>query len=204
MLAFFYRVFLVLAAALCCLPVLAQDQYRSMTTFANMATRIVEEGKTDTDRLYLFYFSYSDIGRVVECNVRTVVINNLACSSAPGVAVLPYTAPWIVTGFCDRHYCDEGVGDFSCTRKALGDGKYEYIFHIPSGLERGYSSHRLVMQSNPYKIFEYSGSLFNYVGLDRTIKSAMYVPLISASDKYWMQEVDLGCSRIAVPAIRLK
>jgi hypothetical protein len=106
-------------------------------------------------------------------------------------------------GFCTQRQCPEGgERKLSCNRKSLGGGKAEYTFRIPTGLEQGYSSHRLIMQSNPYKIFEYSGSLSNYVGLSRAIKSASYVPLVSTSE-YSLKEVDLGCSKIAVPAIRL-
>jgi len=198
---FFYRVLVVLIPAFFCPSVLSQD--RDALMFANIATRMVENGRTDNDRLYLFYFSYSDFGQV-ECNVRTLVISNLTCSKTSGVAALPFTAPWIASpGFCDQRYCPDGVGRFSCARKALGDGKFEYTFRVPAGLAGGYSSHQLIMQTNPYTI-EYSGSLSNYTDLDRTIKSAKYVPLVSTSEKYWLQEVDLGCSRIAVPAIRRK
>jgi hypothetical protein len=198
---FFYRVLLVLVPALFCHPVLSQDADLKIGMYANVATRMVENGRTDNDRLYLFYFSYSDFGQV-ECDVGTLVIHNLTCSS--GLAASPLTAPWIAPpGFCDLRKCPSGEGRLSCTRKALGDGRYEYTFRIPAGLEHGYSSHRLIMQMNPYQIFEYSGSLSNYAGLDRTIKSAKYVPVVSTSN-LWLQEVDLGCSRISFPTIRRK
>ena len=205
MLTFFYRVLLVLIPALFCHPVLSQDADLKIGMFANVATRMVENGRTDNDRLYFFYFSYSDFGQV-ECDVRTLVIHNLTCSV--GVAGSPLSAPWIAPPEnCDLRKCPGGgVGQaerLSCIRKALGDGRYEYTFRMPVGLERGYSSHRLIMQMNPYQIFEYSGSLSNYAGLDRTIKSAKYVPVVSTSN-LWLQEVDLGCSRISFPTIRRK
>ncbi len=196
----FSRVLLILGPALFCAPALSQIQRPPIPMFADIATRMVEGGRTDNNRLYLFYFAHSDIDNV-ECSVRTLVISNLTCSKTSDATALPFATPWIESPrYCDQRQCPEGMGRFSCTRKALGDDKFEYNFRIPAGLKDGYSSHKLVMRMNPYQIFEYSGSLSDYAGLDRTIQSAKYVPLVSTSDKYWLHEVGLGCSRLAVPA----
>lgn len=194
------RVILTLSLALSSVLALSQDKSPPIPMFADIATRMVEGGKTDNSRLYLFYFSHSDF----ECNVRTLVISNLGCSKAADSTPLPFAAPWIGSpGYCDRRHCPEGVGRFSCNRRSLGDRKFEYTFRLPTGLNKdSYSSHRLVMRLNPYRIFEYSGSLANYEGLDRTIKAAQFIPLISATEKYSAQEVDLGCSKVVVPAIQ--
>jgi hypothetical protein len=182
------RVILTLSLTLSSVPALSQDKSPPIPMFADIATRMVEDGKTDNSRLYLFYFTHSDF----------------ECSKAADGAALPFAAPWIGSpGYCDRRYCPEGAGRFSCTRRSLGHGKFEYTFRLPAGLNKdGYSSHRLVMRLKPYRIFEYAGLLANYEGLDRTIKAAQFIPLISATEKYSAQEVDLGCSKVVVPAIQ--
>jgi len=192
--AFLYRVLLVLGPALFGSPVLAQDPAPLLS--ANIPTRLVVNGQVDNDRLYLFYFSYV----LGECDVQSLIIHNLSCSSDPEKAPPESQAMWIsAPEFFNRsRFGGEG---FSCTRKALGDGKFEFTFRIPAGLEGGYSSHRLTMNVKPYRILDYSGSLSNYRDLRRTIKSASYVPLVSKTNQSRAQEVDLGCSKIWVPAI---
>ena len=192
----FCRVFLVLIPSLVCHPVLAQDRDRPPLMSANIATRMVVNGQVDNDRLYLFYFNHV----LDECDVQSLIIHNLSCSSDPEKAPPQSRATWISPPefFNRSRFGGEG---FSCTRKALGDGKFEFVFRIPAGLEGGHSSHRLIVNVKPYRILEYSGSLSNYRDLSRTIKSASYIPLVSKSAQFWAQEVDLGCSRIWVPAI---
>lgn len=97
-----HRVTLALGLALSTFPAFAQDKGPPIPMFADIATRMVEGGKTDNSRLYLFYFSHSDF----ECNVRTLIISNLACSKTSDGTTLPFAAPWIGSpGYCDRRHC---------------------------------------------------------------------------------------------------
>ena len=205
---FLFRILLVLSTAFFCHSALAMEAQDIMSF--NITTRMLENGETDNDRLYLFYLNYFGYDGYENCEVQSLVIRNLSCSSDPKEALPSSRALWIQKPeFCNRSR--PGCEGFSCTRKALGDGKFEFTFRIPAGLAGsptgsapfsvGHSSHRLIMQFKPYRILEYSGSLSNYTGLDRTIKYASYVPLISNSSEFWGQEVDLGCSRIVVPAV---
>lgn len=196
------RIIITLALILATLPIPAAAQDRDVfLVSAYVATRLVENGKADDDRLYLFAFSYSDLDPSA-CNVQSFVIHNLRCSKSPGVAPLPATALFISPpAYCDKRQCGE-MG-FSCARKSLGGNKYEVSFRTPSGIDlaAGRASHQLVVQRKPYKILEYSGSLSNYSDLTRTIKAATYVPVASSSDA-GLQEINVGCSRLAVPALR--
>ena len=208
-----YRVLLVAACLIFCGSAISQEPQAPSIMTADIATRMVEDGRTNNDVLYLFYFSHNVIMGEVFCSVVTLEIFNPSCSSTlpgvpPGVA-LP-TAPWISKPFfCDQREC--GLGRLSCTRKQLGDGRFEYHFQFPHGLgANGRSSHRMVIQMQPqrskyaYSFQEYSGSLHESEGLDRTIKSAKYAPLLSSPRKNRIQELSLGCSRIALPAIDSK
>lgn len=195
-----YRMVLALTAAALFHPVAAQDRDVPWMS-AYITTRLVENGKPDNDRLYLFSFSYSDLDPSA-CNVQSLVIHNLRCSNSPDAAPLPSTALFISPpAYCDKRQCGD-VG-FSCTRQALGDGKFEFRFRTPMGLDlaAGRASHQLIVQLKPYRILHYSGSLSNYSDSARTIKSATYVPITSSSDNGF-HELNIGCSRIAVPGIR--
>ena len=193
-----YRTTLAIILAAAFHPVLAQDRVPFMSF--RIATRLVENGKSDNDRLFLFDFSYSDLDPSA-CSVQTLVIHNLQCSSNQKVAVLPSTALWTSQSFCDQRHCGGDLG-FACTRQALGDERFEFRFSTPEGLS-GRGSHRFIMQLKPYKILEYSGSLSNYSDTQRTIKAASYVPITSPSGR-WLHDVNVGCSKIAVPAIPAK
>lgn len=195
-----YRIVLALTAVALFHPVAAQDRDVPWMS-AYIATRLVENGKPDNDRLYLFSFSYSDLDPSA-CNVQSIVIHNLRCSSSPDAAPLPSTALFIsAPAYWDKR--QSGDVGFSCTRQALGEGKFEFRFRTPMGLDlaAGRASHQLIVQLKPYRILQYSGSVSNYSDSVRTIKSASYVPIISSSDN-GLQEISVGCSRIAVPAIR--
>ena len=206
----FHRVLLVAACFIFSGSAISQERQAPSIMNVDIATRMVEDGRTNNDVLHLFYFSYSVILGEAFCSVVTLEIVNPSCSKTlPGMQgmPLPTSAPQISKPFfCDNREC--GLGRLSCARKGLGDGKFEYNFQFPHGLgANGRSSHRLVIQMQPhrgkyaYSFHEYSGSLHESQGLDRTIKSAKYAPLLSSPGRNRIQELSLGCSKISVPAL---
>ena len=91
-----YRMVLALTAVALLFPVAAQERDVPWMS-AYIATRLVENGKPDNDRLYLFSFSYSDLDPSA-CNVQSIVIHNLRCSNSPHAAPLAKPGTSAVAG----------------------------------------------------------------------------------------------------------
>lgn len=159
---------------------------------AYVAAQMVQDGKPDKDRLFIFYFTHLPDGH---CDVQSITFNNLSCSSSSGMALTPNRGFWPKPEFCNRAYCGN---QFTCSVQRIGGDGVELTVKVPVAVN-GDLTHKVIVDSRG-TVVDYAGSLSKYSDITRKIETANYVPLKSKSYVQF-QDVDLGCAKMTVPAI---
>jgi hypothetical protein len=182
--------------AMLLLPVSVEAQTRDRTYInTHVATQMVQDGKVDKDRLFIFYFSYLSNGY---CDVQSITFNNLSCSGSSSSALPPSRGFWPKPEFCNREYCGDR---FSCAIQRVGNDRIELTVKVPIDVN-GELTHKLLVDSRRL-VVDYAGSLSKYSDITRKIETANYVPFKSKSS-YQFQDIDLGCAKMAIPAVTSK
>jgi hypothetical protein len=129
----------ILVLLLISVPTLSASQSRAqLYVNTHVATQMVENGKTEKDRLFIFYFTYLDNGY---CDVRSITFNNLACSATSASALTPNQGFWPKPEFCNKSFCGDR---FVCSAQPISDKRLELTVKVPVDIS-GELTHRVLM-----------------------------------------------------------
>jgi len=163
---------------------------------ANIATYMVEDGKVDSDRYFIFYFNYFDLGPKVDliCNVMSITITNKNCTQD----TLGGKGFWLKPEFSDA--VRNGADNFSCKYRKLNNDTAELVV---TEKETDYQiTHRLIQNVKTGLLTDYKGQLTKTSSIAKKILTAEYKPLISKSafSGGW-ELVELGCKKTSLPTL---
>jgi hypothetical protein len=166
------------------------------TLRANIATYMVEDGKVDSDRYFIFYFNYFDLGPKVDliCNVMSITITNKNCTQD----TLGGKGFWLKPEYSDA--VSNGAENFSCKYRKLNNDTAELVV---TEKETDYQiTHRLIQNVKTGLLTDYKGQLTKTSSIAKKILTAEYKPLISKSafSGGW-ELVELGCKKTSLPAL---
>lgn len=164
---------------------------------AQLTAQMSQNGKVDTDRLFVFYFSHwtADWATGEEaCSFQSITFNNLSCNPNSPWALFPPNAFWAKPEFCTKEWCGK---EFTCESRRLADDRIELVVrNAPSGL-----THHLVLDQGGSEVLDYSGALSKQSGITNQIETAQYTPLRSKS-LMTFDATKVGCGQLSVPKIK--
>jgi len=176
------------------LPARAANNYVSTSVTAHM----VEDGKVDESRIFIFGFYYSD-PQVIEgvqypagCTFTALTINNVQCNSKN--SMFYSSAPWTKIEFCTKDYCGD---KFACQVRAKAPNLVELTVDVP--VDAFQITHRVTVQNGNMAV-EYSGWFTKYSDILKGPATARYEPIVTSRGLY--TDVPLGCSKIAAPSVK--
>ena len=167
-----------------------------------VATRMVENGKLDMDRVMIFNVTYIRPGSVQGnsaglCTFTATTVNNLSCKNEGGSAMWGGKGPWTNVDFCTTEYCGE---EFTCRATEVSPGTTELTVMYP--LNPGFQMHTFTVKRNRIgrSLVGYVGSMSKFSGIANKTVQASYQPLTSKAGTY--ADIPLGCSNLSVPVIQ--
>jgi hypothetical protein len=180
----------------------ANDELRNISQ--SVTTQISLNGDIDKSRFVIFKFNYSNGKRDKHstgyCWVETIVINNANCSNEEMIGT--GKSFWINSEFSSK---DHNGDEFICKYSDINDKIGELTIDEPKDLGDKIK-HKIVFafkkDNNKFStgILDYSGSLIKYSPITNKIESINYIP-IKKKDSYGWVGRNIGCNKIALPAI---
>jgi hypothetical protein len=146
---------------------------------------MVQDGKVDRNRLFIFSFTHLPEGY---CGVTTITVNNLSCGK--DIAMVGTQGPWLNYEYCNEAYCGD---EFKCDVRTVSNGRTEITVNDRE------ITHRLIVGDHN-RLLDYAGTLSKFSDITRKVETATYIPIISKTFSNY-SDVDLACPKLAVPAL---
>jgi hypothetical protein len=163
---------------------------------SQVATQMVEEGKVDESRYFIFYFSYSED----YCNVDSITINNANCSK---ISLGGKKGFWLKP----EHSSKDFSGDsFTCKLTKISANKIQLLIEDPVELNAKLT-HRIIFKDNKQIILrdieDYSGVMSKYSTITNKNEVVTYKPITGKFDgsNYGWNSLDMGCKSMTIPII---
>jgi hypothetical protein len=180
----------------------ANDEWRYISQ--SVTTQMSQNGVIDKSRFMIFTFDFSNGKRDKNlpgyCWVKTITINNADCANEEMIGT--GKSFWINSEFSSK---DLQGDDFICKYSDINDKIGELIIDEPKDYGDKITHKVIFAYKNDVKAFskgilDYSGSLIKYSTITNKIESANYIP-IKKKDSYGWVSQNMGCNKIALPAI---
>ena len=168
---------------------------------ANVTTQMIEDGKIDSDRLFIFYFNYLDLGskKIDEiCDVISITINNKNCSR-PEMG--GNKAIWLKPEYANKNY--NGDDNFTCNYRKLSNETAELVITEKS---MDYQiTHRIISDVKNNLLIDYKGQMSKTSSITKKIETVEYKPIKAKSTQNggW-EEIEIGCNKMTIPVLPKK
>lgn len=163
---------------------------------ANIATQMYEDGRVDSDRYFIFFFNYIDMGPKIEkvCDVMSITITNKNCTKE----TMGGKGFWLKPEYANADY--NGAENFTCKYRKLGADSAELV--ITEKASDYQLTHRLLTNTKTRALTDYKGQLTKTSFITKKIETAEYKPITakSAFSGGW-ETVELGCNKISLPML---
>lgn len=167
----------------------------------NVTTEMLEDGKIDSDRYFIFYFNYLDLGsKKFEkiCDVISITINNKNCSR-PEMG--GNKAIWLKPEYSNKSY--NGEENFICNYRKISNETAELVITEKS---IDYQiTHRIIADIKSKLLVDYKGQMSKTSSVTNKIETVEYKPIKSKSsfNGGW-EEIELGCNKMTIPVLPKK
>ena len=166
-----------------------------------VTTQMLEDGKLDTDRLFIFSFRYIDLGSKkidTVCEVISITVNNKNCTKPE---MSGSKAIWLKPEYSSKSY--NGAENFICNYQKISNELAELV--ITEKDTEYQITHRILSDVKTNSLVDYKGQLSKTSSITRKIEAVEYKPIKakSALSAGW-EEVEIGCNKMAVPVILKK
>jgi len=180
----------------------ANDEWRYISQ--SVTTQMSQNGVIDKSRFMIFTFDYSngkrDKSLPAYCWVKTIIINNADCANEEMIGT--GKSFWINSEFSSKHLQGD---DFICKYSDINDKIGELTIDEPKDYGDKITHKVIFAYKNDGNrlskgILDYSGSLIKYSTITNKVESVNYIP-IKKKDSYGWVSQNMGCNKIALPAI---
>lgn len=161
-----------------------------------ITTQMYEDGKPDTDRLFIFYFDFLDRVSNKEqwCEVISITVNNKNCGSQS----MGGNGFWLKPEYSNKD--TNGKDNFICKHRKVSKESSELVI-VDKSIDYQIT-HRLLFNVTTRQLLDYKGQLTKTSFITNKIETAEYKPFIAKSSfsDGW-SAVDMGCSKMSSPVI---
>lgn len=159
-----------------------------------VTTQMIENGKPDTNRYFIFNFQYTPLARY--CSVDSITINNVNCGENSIGGIRGF---WLK----HEHSSKEYSGDrFTCKLSRVSNDRWMLVVEDPVDAS-GKIIHRMILKNERLvlrELIDYSGQMSKLSSITKKIESVNYLPISKTSSSGWAS-LSLGCDRMASPVL---
>jgi len=160
-----------------------------------ITTQMIEDGKVNGNKLFIFYFEYSPLSRY--CSVDSITVNNTQCSRD---ALGSGKGFWLKPEHASKEYSGE---QFKCRLTQQGTDMWEFVVEDPVDVS-GKLIHRVLLRNESRilrEIVDYTGQLSKYSNITNRLESVSYRAISRKSEIPW-DALDLGCNKMISPVLK--
>lgn len=167
----------------------------------NVTAEMMEDGKINSDRLFIFYFNYLNLGSQKTdeiCDVVSITVNNKNCSN-PEMG--GNKAIWLTPEYANKYY--NGDENFICNYRNLSNETAELVITEKSVDHQ--ITHRIISNTRGNTLIDYKGQISKTSLITKRIETVEYKPIKAKStlNGGW-EEVEIGCNKMTIPVMPKK